>query len=171
LGAKLWLFRNAFTHKHIINLSIGCHKHFKQIFHEQLTKRYIYIVILYASILSLEIKLLATCIAVTYNNKNHIGARGPGYLFTKHLTTKIKKELFLLYTRLNATMPQMGMKVLLHAGILSFDHFEIHNWRIINALQSFKNLNLVERITQETTISLSKHYFKWILYTKSNRHI
>jgi hypothetical protein len=47
-----------------------------------------------------------------------------GYLFTKHLTIKIK-ILLPLYTQLNATMPQIGMKVLLHAGTLSFDHFEI----------------------------------------------
>jgi hypothetical protein len=30
-------------------------------------------------------------------------------------------------------MPQMGMGVLLHAGILSFDQFEICGGRIINA--------------------------------------
>jgi hypothetical protein len=40
-------------------------------------------------------------------------------------------------------MPQIGMGVLLHAGIFNFDHFEICKERIINALQSFVNLILV----------------------------
>jgi hypothetical protein len=48
-----------------------------------------------------------------------------GYLFPKHLTTKIK-ILSLLNTQLNATMPQVGMKDLLHASILSFDYFKIY---------------------------------------------
>jgi hypothetical protein len=42
-------------------------------------------------------------------------------------------------------MPQIGMGVLLHAGIISFEHFKIYGGRIINALQCFKNLNLVVR--------------------------
>jgi hypothetical protein len=68
----------------------------------------------------------------------------PGYLFTKHLTTKIK-ILFLVHTQLNATMSQIGMGVLLHEGILWFDHFAISDRRIINALQCFKNLILFVR--------------------------
>jgi hypothetical protein len=49
----------------------------------------------------------------------------PRCLFTKHLTTKIK-SLFLLYTQLNATVPHVEMEVLQHAGILSFDNFEMN---------------------------------------------
>jgi hypothetical protein len=49
-----------------------------------------------------------------------------GYLFTKDLTTTIKIS-FLLYTQLNATRPQIRMEVLLHAGIISFDHFKIYD--------------------------------------------
>jgi hypothetical protein len=46
---------------------------------------------------------------------------------------------------MNATMLQIEIGILLHAGILSFDHFEIFDGRIINALQCFKNLILVVR--------------------------
>jgi hypothetical protein len=53
--------------------------------------------------------------------------------------------LFLVHTQLNATMSQIGMGVLLHEGILRFDHFAISDRRIINALQCFKNLILVVR--------------------------
>jgi hypothetical protein len=44
------------------------------------------------------------------------------------------------YAQLNARM-----KILLHASMLSFDHFKIYDWRIIAALQRFKNLILVVR--------------------------
>jgi hypothetical protein len=37
-------------------------------------------------------------------------------------------KLFLLYTELNAIMPQVRMKVLSLAGILSFDHYEIYKY-------------------------------------------
>jgi hypothetical protein len=66
------------------------------------------------------------------------------YLFTKHLTTKIK-NVFPLYIQLNKSMLQVGMKVLLHPGVIRFDHFGIYGWRIINALQCLKNLILVVR--------------------------
>jgi hypothetical protein len=46
---------------------------------------------------------------------------------------------------MNATMSQIGMGVLLHEGILRFDHFAICDRRIINALQCFKNVILVVR--------------------------
>jgi hypothetical protein len=46
---------------------------------------------------------------------------------------------------MNAIMLQIEIGVLLHASILSFDHFEICDGRIINALQCFKNLILVVR--------------------------
>jgi hypothetical protein len=39
-------------------------------------------------------------------------------------------------------MPQVGMKDLLHASILSFDYFKIYEWRIINALQRLKKINV-----------------------------
>jgi hypothetical protein len=42
-------------------------------------------------------------------------------------------------------MPQIGTGVLLYAGILSFDPFEICAGRLINALQFFKNVILVVR--------------------------
>jgi hypothetical protein len=70
--------------------------------------------------------------------------RNLGYLFIKHLTTNIK-NVFLLYTQLNATMPQIETIFLLHAGILNFNHFEICDGIIINALQCFKNSILVIR--------------------------
>jgi hypothetical protein len=52
-----------------------------------------------------------------------------------------------IYTLLNATtcMFQERMKVLLHADILSFDHFEIFDWNIINALQCFNIFIVVIR--------------------------
>jgi hypothetical protein len=50
----------------------------------------------------------------------------PWYLFTKDFTTTIKVS-FLLYSQLNAVGPQVRMEVLLHAGILSFDHFKIYD--------------------------------------------
>jgi hypothetical protein len=65
------------------------------------------------------------------------------YIHTSYDTTKIKKKLFLLYTVQKAIMFQVRMKVLLHAGILSFDHFEIYGWSIINALQCFERFILV----------------------------
>jgi hypothetical protein len=48
----------------------------------------------------------------------------------------------LLYTQLNATMPQVGMKVLLHAGILSFYHFEIFDRRINALTTAFQKYNI-----------------------------
>jgi hypothetical protein len=45
------------------------------------------------------------------------------------------KIRFFYYTQLNATMLQVGMKVLLHAGILSFDHFE--NYKCFTVFQKF----------------------------------
>jgi hypothetical protein len=42
-------------------------------------------------------------------------------------------------------MPQKGTGILLYAGILSFDPFEICAGRLINSLQCFKNVILVIR--------------------------
>jgi hypothetical protein len=53
-------------------------------------------------------------------------------------------------------MPQIGTGVLLYAGILSFDPFEICARRLIKALQFFKNVILVVRFFVNRSPGASK---------------
>jgi hypothetical protein len=66
-------------------------------------------------------KILSTSQIISSFIYGNINA--PGYLFTKHLATTIEILIF-LYTQMNASMLQIEIRVLLHAGVLSFDHFE-----------------------------------------------
>jgi hypothetical protein len=50
---------------------------------------------------------------------------GLRYLFTKYLMTKMKRVFFFLL--LYIIMSQVRIEVLLPAGILYFDHFEIYD--------------------------------------------
>jgi hypothetical protein len=74
----------------------------------------------------------------------HVEEKVPRIYSQNILRPRSKICFFYNHIQLNASMPKIGMKVLLYAGIPHFYHFEICDGKIIMH-SCFKNLILVER--------------------------